>query len=198
MIGQKPGTLAPPPPLPPLPGSPEEAVRIALASNPDLIAISQQARAAGLDVNVARATRLPTVSMRSAAAATPIIWEPRRTSSAPSPLVARLRPALACRRAIRNLPRRPSRCPYPAGAGDSNRQILEQVVGTERSVVANTRARVCELQAATRGDPVEPDCGRGERARAGRRPRRAERSAPVPSSTSSTPSRNCSTRRSCW
>ena len=36
-------TLAPPPPLPPLPATADEAVRIALANNPDLIAITRQA-----------------------------------------------------------------------------------------------------------------------------------------------------------
>jgi outer membrane protein len=62
VIGHQPGVLAPPPPLPPLPKSEDEAVRIALANNPDLIATSRQAVAAGYDVNVARAGRLPTIS----------------------------------------------------------------------------------------------------------------------------------------
>ena len=47
VVGRRPDALAPPPPLPPLPGSPEEAVRIALASNPDLLAIHRAAVAAG-------------------------------------------------------------------------------------------------------------------------------------------------------
>src|SRR6476661_8326220 len=62
VIGHAPGQLAPPPPLPPLPTTADEAVRIALANNPDLISISRQAIAAGYDVNVARAGRLPTLS----------------------------------------------------------------------------------------------------------------------------------------
>src|SRR5256885_8534015 len=61
-IGHAPGQLAPPPPLPPLPATPEEAVRIALANNPDLIAVSRQAIASGYDVRVAEAGRLPTVA----------------------------------------------------------------------------------------------------------------------------------------
>lgn len=61
VVGTMPGDLEPPPPLPPLPGSPEQAVDIALANNPDLVAIDQSIRAAGLDVSVARAGRLPTV-----------------------------------------------------------------------------------------------------------------------------------------
>src|SRR6476620_6894711 len=42
-IGHPPGNLAPPPPLPPLPATPDEAVRIALANNPDLVSISRSA-----------------------------------------------------------------------------------------------------------------------------------------------------------
>jgi outer membrane protein len=61
-IGHPPGDLAPPPPLPPLPATPDEAVRIALANNPDLFAVSRQAIAAGYDVRVAEAGRLPTLS----------------------------------------------------------------------------------------------------------------------------------------
>ncbi len=62
VIGQRPGVLAPPPPLPPLPATPDEAVRIALANNPDFIAATRQAEAARYDVRVAGASRLPTVS----------------------------------------------------------------------------------------------------------------------------------------
>jgi outer membrane protein len=62
VVGQAPGALASPPPLPPLPASADQAVRIALVENPDVIAVVRQAQAAGLDVRVASADRLPTVS----------------------------------------------------------------------------------------------------------------------------------------
>src|SRR3954468_5247350 len=62
VIGHQPGQLAPPPPLPPLPATADEAVRIALANNPDLVAITREAVASGYDVRVAEALRLPTVS----------------------------------------------------------------------------------------------------------------------------------------
>jgi outer membrane protein len=62
VIGQSPGTVAPPPPLPPLPATADEAVRIALVDNPDNIAAIRQSQAAGYDVRVARAGRLPTLS----------------------------------------------------------------------------------------------------------------------------------------
>jgi outer membrane protein len=42
--------------------SADQAVQIALASNPDLIAITASGRAAGYDVSVAEASKLPTVS----------------------------------------------------------------------------------------------------------------------------------------
>jgi len=62
VIGRPPGNLAPPPPLPPLPATADEAVRIALVDNPDNIAAVRVAQAAGYDVRVARAGRLPTLS----------------------------------------------------------------------------------------------------------------------------------------
>jgi outer membrane protein len=62
IIGKRPDALQPPPPLPPLPATADQAVRIALAGNPDLLAITRQGAAAGYDVRTARASRLPTVS----------------------------------------------------------------------------------------------------------------------------------------
>ena len=62
VIGKAPGPLQPPPPLPPFPATADEAVRIALVNNPDLIAATRQAQAAGYDVRSVRGTRLPRVS----------------------------------------------------------------------------------------------------------------------------------------
>jgi outer membrane protein len=61
LVGHAPGPLDPPPPLPGLPASPEEAVAFAIENNPDLIAARQQRKAAGYDVKVAGASRLPTL-----------------------------------------------------------------------------------------------------------------------------------------
>lgn len=63
VVGIAPGILAPPPPLPGLPGSVREAEEIALGNNPNLLAAQKQRDAAGFDVNVARAGRLPRVSV---------------------------------------------------------------------------------------------------------------------------------------
>lgn len=62
LTGAAPGDLQPPPPLPGLPASPDEAVDIALEHNPDLIAARERAEAAGFDIRVAGADRLPTIS----------------------------------------------------------------------------------------------------------------------------------------
>ncbi|MGB3797408.1 MAG: TolC family outer membrane protein [Alteraurantiacibacter sp.] len=63
LIGEAPTNLQPPPPLPGLPQSPTQAVDVALEYNPDLIAAQERAEAAGYDIEVAGAGRLPTVSV---------------------------------------------------------------------------------------------------------------------------------------
>jgi outer membrane protein len=62
VVGLAPGELDPPPALPRLPATPDEAEDVSLENNPDLIAIAEQVRAAGYDVEVLRADRLPTVN----------------------------------------------------------------------------------------------------------------------------------------
>ena len=146
VIGHTPDALSPPPPLPPLPTNPEQAVRIALASNPDLLAVNRSARAAGLDVNVARASRLPTVSAIGSGRYTNYLgtaddqFGPNAANNTTStgagvqatiPLYQGGLPAARIREA-------------QAIQG----QLLEQVVGTERSVVANTRSAFASYMAA--------------------------------------------------
>ncbi|HVL77929.1 MAG TPA: TolC family outer membrane protein [Sphingomicrobium sp.] len=142
VIGQRPGTLAPPPPLPPFPATAEEAVRIALVTNPDLIAVTQQAQAAGFDVRVAQAGRLPTVSavgsgdyVNALAGETgPLGATGTRTAvgvNARVPLYQGGLPSARIRQA-------------QAAEG----QLMEQIIGTERAVVAQTRAAFAAHQAA--------------------------------------------------
>ena len=59
LVGKAPEALQPPPPLPNLPTSPEDAVQIALDNNPDLIAAREQSKAAEKQIDVAGAGRLP-------------------------------------------------------------------------------------------------------------------------------------------
>ena len=153
VIGHAPGPLAPPNPLPPLPKTEDEAVRIALTYNPDLVSITRQAIAAGYDVNVARAGRLPTLSATATgdyvnqltgstgASIDPTTGIPVRNGrtgtataiglSASIPFFQGGLPAARIRQAQAQ-----------QGA------VLEQVVGTERAVVQATRAAFAAYDAA--------------------------------------------------
>jgi outer membrane protein len=134
VVGRRPGDLAPPPPLPPLPTTPEEAVRIALASNPDILAVNRQAAAAGFDVGVARAARLPTLSTGvSGTYVNALGGSETLGSSTGTQTTAGLN----------------ARIPLYQGGEPAARirqaqalegQLLEQVIGTERTVVAATRS----------------------------------------------------------
>ena len=142
VIGHAPGALAPPPPLPPLPSTPEEAVRIALANNPDLIAITRQARAAGYDVRVAEAGRLPTLSgvlsgtyVNALGGSTGAF--PNTGTQSTIGLNARVPIFQGGLTAART-----------RQAQALEGQTLEQVVGTERAVVSTTRAAFADYDAA--------------------------------------------------
>ena len=149
VIGRSPETLAPPPPLPPLPTSPDEAVQIALVNNPDLISVTRQAQAAGFDVSSVRGSRLPTLSATAGANYVQTLsgsagFNPNTgqagslTGSSTSvglqgriPLYQGGLPAARIRQA-------------QALEG----QTLEQRVATERAVVATTRSTFATYQAA--------------------------------------------------
>ncbi len=144
VVGNPPGQLAPPPPLPPLPATAEEAVRIALANNPDLVAITRTAAAAGYDVRVARADRLPTLS--GALSGTYVNELGGAASGFPST-------------GTQTSAGLNARIPIYQGGLPSARirqaqalegQLLEQVVGTERTVVALARSAFATYDAAQR------------------------------------------------
>jgi outer membrane protein len=63
LVGKVPSNLQPPPPLPGLPASAEDAVTLALDDNPDILGARQRSKAAGYDVKVAGASRLPQLSL---------------------------------------------------------------------------------------------------------------------------------------
>jgi outer membrane protein len=63
LVGKAPAELQPPPPLPGLPGSADDAVAVALEHNPDLIAARERSRAAGFDIDVAGSSRMPRVEV---------------------------------------------------------------------------------------------------------------------------------------
>jgi outer membrane protein len=143
VIGKRPDALQPPPPLPPFPATADQAVQIALASNPDLIAVTRQAEAANYDVRSVRGTRLPTVSaVASGDYANTVSGDTQgipRSGTATSigvqgriPLYQGGLPAARIRQA-------------QALEGET----LERRIATERAVVANTRSAFATYKAAT-------------------------------------------------
>ena len=142
VIGQRPGVLAPPPPLPPLPATADQAVQIALQNNPDLIAIGRQAEAARYDIRVAEAARLPTVSGVASGDYTNTLAGD--TGGAP-------RSGTATSIGVQG------RIPLYQGGLPAARvaqsqalegQTLEQRVATERAVIATTRSAFATYRAA--------------------------------------------------
>ncbi len=150
VIGVLPGELQPPPGLPPLPGTPEQAVDIALANNPDLISILAEVRAAGLDVFVARADRLPTVDAVGSSRYTNFLGsQDERFPSAPPGTL----PNTESNSGLGVQARIPI---YQGGlvgarvrqAQAFQSQLLEQGIAIERSVVADARAAFAAYRAS--------------------------------------------------
>lgn len=144
IIGRAPLVLAPPPPLPPLPATADEAVKIAVVNNPDIRSVVHQAQAAGIDVRSVRADRLPTVAgvvsgnYLNTIAGNPAGFAQSGTSTsvginARIPIFQGGLPAARIRQA-------------QAIEG----QVLEQVIGTERTVIAVTRSAFANTSATRR------------------------------------------------
>ncbi len=142
VIGQRPGVLSPPPPLPPLPTAADQAVQIALVNNPDFIAIQRQAEAARYDIRVAEAARLPTVS--GVASGDYVNTLAGETGGGP-------RSGTATSIGVQG------RIPLYQGGLPAARiaqsvaleaQTLEQRVAVERSVIATTRSAFATYRAA--------------------------------------------------
>jgi outer membrane protein len=143
LVGDVPVALEPPPPLPNLPVSPNAAVTVALDHNPALVAAKRQRDATRFDTNVARAEKLPKLSaigngqyvnfLNTLSVAT--IPNTNKSASvglqATVPLFQGGGPAAQVRQ---------------SQARES--QALEQVIGTERNIVAQTRAAYASWQAS--------------------------------------------------
>ena len=139
LVGREPADLQPPPPLPDLPATPDEAVETALAENPDLEAATIDAVASGFDVRAVRGARLPSVSLSSSGGYTNFLGSAVSQSQTNGsaavtmtiPIFQGGRPAARVRQ---------------AQARQS--QALENVIGTERSVIAQTRSAFAALRAS--------------------------------------------------
>ena len=146
VIGDLPDNLQPPPPLPAMPATADQAVDIALANNPDLIAVGRQIRAAGLDVNVLNAGRLPTVSAVGSSSYTNFLGTADE-QFAPGAPNSRSAAGVGVQ----------ARVPIYQGGlvaarvrqGQAQQsQLLEQGIAVERSIIAATRAAFSSYRAA--------------------------------------------------
>ncbi len=149
MIGDVPGDLQPPPPLPPLPTTAEQAAEIALANNADLVAIAARARAAGFDVASARGERLPTISAVSSTRYSNALGTADEQAGQPDGTLPNSTTSTGVGLSL-SVPL------YQGGAAGARvrraqafrSQLIEQAIGVERLVVANARAAFATYQAA--------------------------------------------------
>ncbi|MEW4449370.1 TolC family outer membrane protein [Qipengyuania sp. JC766] len=155
LVGEAPDDLQPPPPLPGLPASPDMAVDVALEENPDLIAARDRADAAGFDIDVAGAGRLPRVSVftgydyQNFLGSVPDgLLDPDDPNS---PLIASPQTSNAAQVGVQvSIPifqgGRPAALERQAQARAS--QALEQVIAAERDVIAQVRASFASYRAS--------------------------------------------------
>jgi outer membrane protein len=145
LVGSAPGALEAPPPLPGLPETVGEAIVSALENNPNLEAAKQRAEAAGFDTKIAGAGRLPTVGL----------FVNGQYSDFFGTLVSNF-PGLVQREVTANAGVRvtvplfqgglPAARQRQAGARES--AALEDVIASERQIIAETRSTWSNWQAA--------------------------------------------------
>ncbi len=146
VVGKAPVDLQAPPPLAGLPGSAGEAVEIALDHNPDLLAARQRSKAAGFDVRVAGAGKLPKVSVFAGAGYTDYLGT--LGGSVPGNFTQMSTTAQAGVRAT--IPIFQGGLPAAQRRAAQAREdaTMETEVGVERAVVANVRSAYAQWQAA--------------------------------------------------
>ena len=158
-----------------------------LANNPDLIAISRQAIAAGYDVNVARraACRQSPASLSGT-----YVEQHRRHQIARQCRPPGTRPRSALSAQHPDLPGRPAGGAHPPGAGSSRGRCWSRSSApSARSFRLPARPSRPTTRRRRRSSP-RPSRSRPTSSRS-KAPAPSKASAPAPSSTSSTPSRNC-------
>ncbi|MGN3974675.1 TolC family outer membrane protein [Tsuneonella sp. SYSU-LHT278] len=148
LTGMAPDDLQPPPPLPGMPASAEDAVAIALEQNPDIIAARERAEASRYDVNVAGAGRLPRVSVFTGGDYTNYLG----TISSPTPGVTFPQTSTAVQAGVSmSIPLfqggRPAALQRQAQARSA--AALESVIAAERDVIAQVRSAYSSWLAAT-------------------------------------------------
>ena len=148
LVGDAPDEdLQPPPPLPGLPDDPETAVDVALENNPDLIAALERAQAAGFDIRVASASRLPRVDVTTSGNYSTFLGSIPSSSAgfldnSSSGVTAGVRATVPLFQGGR-----PAALERQAQARQS--VALENVVFTERDIIAQVRSAFSSWRAST-------------------------------------------------
>ncbi len=151
-IGKWPENLEPPPPLPKLPATADEAVAIALDNSPSIQSATANTQAAQYDVRTARAARLPTFSAIGGTAYNNYLGTRALSAGLPKDT-----PGLDQDLAQNNIGVSLTLPLYQGGligarvrqAQAAQNEALEQGIGTERQLIATTRAAFAIFQAAT-------------------------------------------------
>jgi outer membrane protein len=147
LVGNEPGDLQQPPPLPNLPATADLAVNKALENNPDLIAAHKNQDAARYDVGAAKASRLPKVSLVADKSYANFLNSLQsfipgfNTSQTSENATAGVQLTLPLYQGGA-----PSAQVRQAQARSS--QAIEQVIATERSIIAQTRSAFASLRAS--------------------------------------------------
>ncbi len=146
LVGDEPGELESPPPLPNMPANPDEAVSVALENNPDILVTKKQIEAAAFDRKGANSSRLPTVSGFGQAAYSHNLWS----------IDSGVQPAFDADHTSAQVGVRATIPLYQGGQASARirqaqarlSQALELQIATERAVIAQTRAAYASQKAA--------------------------------------------------
>lgn len=142
LVGSPPDSLETPAPLPGLPETVEAAVSIALKDNPDILAAQQAREAARFQVKATKAQNAPRVSAFVNGTYADYL------DSEPAPLTSDIKAAAAGVKVSVPIYQggRPAALERQSVAQES--AAIEQMIGVERSVIAQTRAAYASWQAS--------------------------------------------------
>ena len=148
LVGKPPVALQPPPPLPNLPVSVAEAESVGIDNNPDLLAARQRSKAAGYDVSVAGAGRLPKLSVFSGADYTDYLGTLGGSAVPVGTFTQKQTTAQFGVRATIPLFQGGLPAAQQRQAQAREGATLEQEIATERAVVQGVRSAYAQWQAA--------------------------------------------------
>lgn len=143
IVGKAPQDLTAPPALQGLPASADDAVAIALDSNPDLIAARERSKAAGFDTAATNAKRLPQVSVFASSGYNDFLGSNRIPGAAQSTTDTTVGVRATVPLFQGGLPSAQKR-----QAQARENAVLEQEIGIERTVIASVRSAYAQWQAA--------------------------------------------------